>query len=102
VWHCGLYRARRGIPILIDALKKLEYRGMIRQAIAVWSDGKVEVARKKGKVDELRDLCAPGIRARWDSLTHAGPRTAPVGEECASHRAGDVVVVHNGIVENYI
>ncbi|HNS79001.1 MAG TPA: hypothetical protein PKM17_10165, partial [Syntrophorhabdus sp.] len=40
--------------ILIEALKRLEYRGYDSAGIAIWNEGKVEVARKKGKVEELR------------------------------------------------
>ncbi len=55
-------------PVLIEALKRLEYRGYDSAGIAVSCDGKIEVARQKGKVEELRKLCdgrlqgAPGHR----------------------------------------
>jgi glucosamine--fructose-6-phosphate aminotransferase (isomerizing) len=99
----GYLGEAQAYPILIDALKKLEYRGYDSAGIAIWNNGKFEVARKKGKVDELREICSSGFEGKM-GLAHTRWAThgTPSERNAHPHRAGDVVVVHNGIVENYM
>ncbi|OPY75324.1 MAG: Glutamine--fructose-6-phosphate aminotransferase (isomerizing) [Syntrophorhabdus sp. PtaU1.Bin058] len=104
---CGIvgYKGKKdACGILIEALKRLEYRGYDSAGIAVWHEGKVEVARKKGKVDELRKVIADGSFTGKMGLAHTRWAThgTPSEHNAHPHKAGDVVVVHNGIIENYI
>ena len=105
---CGIvgYKGKdEACDILIEALKRLEYRGYDSAGIAIWHNGKIEVGRRKGKVDELRkDVCGVDLFKGSLGLAHTRWAThgTPSERNAHPHRAGDVVVVHNGIVENYI
>jgi glucosamine--fructose-6-phosphate aminotransferase (isomerizing) len=103
----GYIGTERAVPIILEGLKRLEYRGYDSAGLAVYCDGnQLEVRRAKGKLRNLEDAVrlSPvdgtfGIgHTRW--ATHG----RPTEENAHPHRdcQGDVVVVHNGIVENYL
>jgi len=100
----GYIGKRNAVPILVEGLKRLEYRGYDSAGIVVPGGEGLEVRRCAGKIRDLEDLIAGeplsscmGLgHTRW--ATHGGPTT----DNAHPHKVRGFVVVHNGIIENYL
>lgn len=100
----GYIGKQDSVPILLDGLRKLEYRGYDSAGIAVIQDSKITACRCAGKIAELEKRLQQSPMSGWIGLGHTRWAThgKPSDINAHPHMAGSVVVVHNGIVENYL
>ncbi len=102
---CGIVGAvarRNVVPILLEGLKRLEYRGYDSAGIAV-INGKLERQRSPGRVAELAALAEKKKLAGLIGIAHTRWAThgAPSERNAHPHISGGIAVVHNGIIENH-
>lgn len=102
----GYIGKRQASPILLDGLRRLEYRGYDSAGLALLNGGNtVEIIKRAGRIENLRQAVAEIAPTGSTGISHTRWAThgAPTDENAHPHRdqGGKLVLVHNGVIENY-
>ena len=102
----GYVGPKQAVPLLMEGLKRLEYRGYDSSGLASIVDGVIERRRAQGKLTNLEKVLAASPLAGATALGHTRWATHGKPSEANSHPhtdpTGTVAVIHNGIIENYL
>ena len=97
----GYVGKKQATPILLDALKRLEYRGYDSAGLAILTDAGLVVYKTEGKISDL-EAKLPEIKGGCGiGHTRWATQGAPTTINAHPHVSGNIAVVHNGIIENY-
>ncbi|WP_306349647.1 glutamine--fructose-6-phosphate transaminase (isomerizing) [Flavobacterium sp. '19STA2R22 D10 B1'] len=102
----GYIGHREAYPIIIKGLKRLEYRGYDSAGVVLYDGGDLKLSKTKGKVTDLEERVAKEITTNGTiGMGHTRWATHGVPNDVNSHphtsNSGDLVIIHNGIIENY-
>ena len=102
----GYIGKREAYPIVIDGLKRLEYRGYDSAGVAVYDGQKLNLSKTKGKVTDLEEKAtADNNKIGNIAIGHTRWATHGIPNDVNSHphtsNSGDLTIIHNGIIENY-
>ena len=102
----GYIGHRDAYPIIIEGLKRLEYRGYDSAGIALYDGTELNVSKTKGKVNDLEDRVSSEIKTLGSlGIGHTRWATHGVPNDVNAHphysNSGNLVIIHNGIIENY-
>ncbi|TJY38118.1 glutamine--fructose-6-phosphate transaminase (isomerizing) [Pontimicrobium aquaticum] len=102
----GYIGHREAYPIILNGLKRLEYRGYDSAGIALFDGNDIKLSKTKGKVDDLEKRVSKEISTNGTlGIGHTRWATHGVPNDVNSHphysNSGDLVIIHNGIIENY-
>ncbi|MBU0502343.1 MAG: glutamine--fructose-6-phosphate transaminase (isomerizing), partial [Candidatus Margulisbacteria bacterium] len=106
---CGIFGYigdKEAVPFILEGLKKLEYRGYESAGVATLDNSKLFVSKSVGKISELESILAQGPiggaigigHTRWATHGRPSSENSHPHEDCK----GEIAVVHNGIIENYL